>query len=107
MPTNSPGVPFIFDAGARVGMCGDWLLGSSIEAACLSGEALANHIEAFAEQGGPSDASLGLTTPLKPIKSAHNIGSFPAKKAAQAEPVSSAVDSMPGLKPKPVWPRAG
>jgi len=40
-PTNAPGVPFIFDASARVGMCGDWLLGSSVESACLSGLAMA------------------------------------------------------------------
>jgi hypothetical protein len=40
-PTNAPGVPFIFDADARVGMCGDWLLGSSVQSACLSGLAMA------------------------------------------------------------------
>ncbi|KZV39944.1 hypothetical protein F511_11324 [Dorcoceras hygrometricum] len=43
LPTNSPGVPCIFDPHGRAGICGDWLLGSSIEAAALSGMAMANH----------------------------------------------------------------
>lgn len=44
LPTNTPGVPCIFDPVARVGICGDWLLGSSLEAAALSGMALAEHV---------------------------------------------------------------
>jgi hypothetical protein len=44
LPVNTPGVPCIFDAHARVGICGDWLLGSSLEAAALSGMALAHHV---------------------------------------------------------------
>ncbi|KAL6989457.1 hypothetical protein U1Q18_015206 [Sarracenia purpurea var. burkii] len=44
LPTNTPGVPCIFDPYGRAGICGDWLLGSSLEAAALSGIALANHI---------------------------------------------------------------
>ncbi|GAB4836018.1 hypothetical protein Ancab_000936 [Ancistrocladus abbreviatus] len=40
LPTNSPGVPCIFDAHGRAGMCGDWLLGSSLESAAISGMAI-------------------------------------------------------------------
>lgn len=44
LPTNTPGVPCIFDPHGRAGICGDWLLGSSVEAAALSGMSLANHV---------------------------------------------------------------
>lgn len=42
LPTNTPDIPCIFDPHGRAGICGDWLLGSSLEAAALSGMALAN-----------------------------------------------------------------
>jgi hypothetical protein len=41
---NTPGVSCIFDPLGRAGICGDWLTGSSIEAAVLSGMSLANHV---------------------------------------------------------------
>ncbi|KAK1548827.1 hypothetical protein Q3G72_001239 [Acer saccharum] len=44
LPTNTPGVPCIFDPHGRAGICGDWLLGSSVESAAVSGMALANHV---------------------------------------------------------------
>jgi hypothetical protein len=44
LPMNTPGVPCIFDPLGRAGICGDWLTGSSIEAAVLSGFSLANHV---------------------------------------------------------------
>ena len=47
LPTNTPGVPCIFDARGRAGICGDWLLGSSLESAALSGVALGNHVRTF------------------------------------------------------------
>lgn len=47
LPTNTPSVPCIFDPVARVGICGDWLLGSSLEGAALSGMALAEHVISF------------------------------------------------------------
>lgn len=47
MPKNTPNVPCIFDPLGRAGICGDWLLGSSVESAALSGMALANHVNAF------------------------------------------------------------
>ncbi|MQL77539.1 hypothetical protein Taro_009966 [Colocasia esculenta] len=43
LPTNTPNVPCIFDPHGRAGICGDWLLGSSVEAAVLSGISLAEH----------------------------------------------------------------
>lgn len=47
LPTNTPGIPCIFDPQGRAGICGDWLLGSSLESAALSGMALANHVSTF------------------------------------------------------------
>lgn len=44
LPTNTPGIPCIFDPHGRAGICGDWLLGSSLESAALSGIALADHV---------------------------------------------------------------
>ena len=44
LPTNSPEIPCIFDPNGRAGICGDWLLGSSVEAAALSGMSLAHHV---------------------------------------------------------------
>lgn len=46
LPMNTPGIPCIFDPHGRAGICGDWLLGSSLESAALSGMALANHVSA-------------------------------------------------------------
>ena len=44
LPMNTPGVPCIFDPQGRAGICGDWLTGSSIEAAVLSGMSLGDHV---------------------------------------------------------------
>lgn len=44
LPTNTPGIPCIFDPHGRAGICGDWLLGSNLESAAISGMALANHV---------------------------------------------------------------
>ncbi|CAI9282142.1 unnamed protein product [Lactuca saligna] len=52
LPTNSPGIPCIFDPLGRAGICGDWLLGSSLEAAALSGISLANHTADYLKSGG-------------------------------------------------------
>nr|CAD1841745.1 unnamed protein product [Ananas comosus var. bracteatus] len=51
LPTNTPGVPCIFDPHGRAGICGDWLLGSSVEAAALSGMSLANHMANYFQSG--------------------------------------------------------
>ncbi|XP_047943617.1 renalase [Salvia hispanica] len=78
LPTNSPGIPCIFDPRGRAGICGDWLLGSSLEAAALSGMALANHIADYCQSGGtsPDEFALGLHDEFQPLKG-HDIGQFP------------------------------
>lgn len=48
LPTKTPGIPCIFDPLGRAGICGDWLLGSNLESAALSGISLANHVSASA-----------------------------------------------------------
>ncbi|MCO5591133.1 hypothetical protein L7F22_045114 [Adiantum nelumboides] len=89
-PVNSPLVPCIFDAYGRVGICGDWLLGSNLESAALSGMAMANHISAFCERKGlsPEEFSVGLEEVLLPL-GGHDIGQFDeqevAVKAAETE----------------------
>ncbi|XP_057798326.1 uncharacterized protein LOC131014383 [Salvia miltiorrhiza] len=78
LPTNSPGIPCIFDPRGRAGICGDWLLGSSLEAAALSGMALANHIADYCQSGGtsPDEFAVGLRNEFQPLKG-HDIGQFP------------------------------
>ncbi|KAL0413296.1 UNVERIFIED_CONTAM: hypothetical protein Sradi_1531300 [Sesamum radiatum] len=78
LPTNSPGIPCIFDSHGRAGICGDWLLGSSLEAAALSGMALANHIADYLQSGGtcPDEFAVGLHNEFQPLKG-HDIGQFP------------------------------
>ena len=66
---SAPGHEFAFDAAAAAGICGDWLcpntLGIGIEAAAVSGDALAEHIvrcyaaEAGARSGARLDVNVG------------------------------------------------
>ncbi|CAN4111305.1 unnamed protein product [Withania somnifera] len=78
LPTNTPGIPCIFDPRGRAGICGDWLLGSSLEAAAISGIALAGQIADYFEQGGPctDEFAVGLHDEYKPLEG-HDIGQFP------------------------------
>ncbi|XP_058105518.1 uncharacterized protein LOC131248993 isoform X4 [Magnolia sinica] len=78
LPTNTPNIPCIFDPHGRAGICGDWLLGSSLEAAALSGMALANHIADYLQSGGlrPDEFAIGLQNEFQPIDG-HEIGQFP------------------------------
>ncbi|KAL6006847.1 hypothetical protein ACLOJK_032343 [Asimina triloba] len=78
LPTNTPNVPCIFDPHGRAGICGDWLLGSSFEAAASSGMALADHIADYFQGGGlrPDEFSVGLENEFQPIDG-HDIGQFP------------------------------
>ncbi|OIT07495.1 PREDICTED: uncharacterized protein LOC109214855 [Nicotiana attenuata] len=78
LPTNTPGIPCIFDPHGRAGICGDWLLGSSLESAAISGIALADHIADYFQQGGPcsDEFAVGLHDEYKPLEG-HDIGQFP------------------------------
>ncbi|KAK9919521.1 hypothetical protein M0R45_028112 [Rubus argutus] len=78
LPTNTPGIPCIFDPHGRAGICGDWLLGSNLESAAISGMALANHIADYFQSGGdhPEEFAVGLRNGFEPIKG-HDIGQFP------------------------------
>ncbi|GJR65425.1 putative FAD/NAD(P)-binding oxidoreductase family protein [Tanacetum coccineum] len=78
LPTNTPGIPCIFDPLGRAGICGDWLLGSSLEAAALSGIALGNHTADYLRSGGtrPDEFAVGLHDDFKPLQG-HDIGQFP------------------------------
>ncbi|KAL2345799.1 hypothetical protein Fmac_007084 [Flemingia macrophylla] len=78
LPTNTPGVPCIFDPFGRAGICGDWLLGSNIEAAVLSGIALANHIADYFQSTGTDSGefAVGLNHGFQPLEG-HDIGQFP------------------------------
>ncbi|KAK9146470.1 hypothetical protein Sjap_006373 [Stephania japonica] len=81
LPTNTPAVPCIFDPQGRAGICGDWLLGSNLEAAALSGMALAHQIADYWQSGGscPDEFAVGLHNEFKPIEG-HDIGQFPGLK---------------------------
>ncbi|CAM8932070.1 unnamed protein product [Rhodiola kirilowii] len=78
LPTNTPGIPCIFDPYGRAGICGDWLLGSSIESAALSGIALGDQIADYFQSGtdSPDKFSVGLEKEFQPLKG-HDIGQFP------------------------------
>lgn len=78
LPTNTPDIPCIFDPLARAGICGDWLLGSSLEAAALSGMSLGNHIADYFQSGGTrqNEFAVGLDKEFRAIEG-HDIGQFP------------------------------
>ncbi|PQP93263.1 uncharacterized protein Pyn_22789 [Prunus yedoensis var. nudiflora] len=78
LPTNTPGIPCIFDPLGRAGICGDWLLGSNLESAALSGISLANHMaDYFQSSGGrPEEFAVGLRNEFQPLRG-HDIGQFP------------------------------
>ncbi|KAK1626300.1 hypothetical protein QYE76_000615 [Lolium multiflorum] len=90
LPMNTPGVPCIFDPQGRAGICGDWLTGSSIEAAVLSGMSLGDHVaDYFASHGErPEEFAIGLDDSLIRVEG-HDIGQFPgldSQKPQVAEP---------------------
>lgn len=84
LPLNSPNVPCIWDPHGRVGVCGDWVAGGgSMQAAALSGRALAERICAMrgldAEQvGGLAE---GLADPLTACDG-EQMGQFPQPRKA-------------------------
>ncbi|CAI9102684.1 OLC1v1000986C1 [Oldenlandia corymbosa var. corymbosa] len=84
LPTNSPNVPCIFDPHGRAGICGDWLLGSSMEAAALSGMALADQIADYFQNGWmrPDEFAVGLGSEFQPLKG-HDIGQFPGLQSEE------------------------
>lgn len=86
LPTNTPGVPCIFDPYGRAGICGDWLLGSNVEAAALSGMSLANHMADYFQSGGvqPDDFAIGLHETFEPV-GGHDIGQFSGLQSAKSE----------------------
>ncbi|PRW18398.1 hypothetical protein C2E21_9262 [Chlorella sorokiniana] len=80
LPLNSPRVPCIWDPVGRAGVCGDWVAdGGSMQAAALSGKAMAEWIAASRGRRPTdvADLALGLSTPLKPA-AGEAIGQFPA-----------------------------
>uniref|UniRef100_A0ACD5XLW2 Uncharacterized protein n=1 Tax=Avena sativa TaxID=4498 RepID=A0ACD5XLW2_AVESA len=90
LPMNTPGVPCIFDPQGRAGICGDWLTGSSIEAAVLSGMSLGDHVADYFTSHGerPEEFAIGLDDSLNRVEG-HDIGQFPgleSQKPKVAEP---------------------
>ncbi|PIA45227.1 hypothetical protein AQUCO_01700633v1 [Aquilegia coerulea] len=85
LPTNTPGVPCIFDPQGRAGICGDWLLGSSVEASALSGMSLANHIADYLQSGGtrPDEFTAGLNNEFQPV-TGYDIGQFPGSEFTES-----------------------
>ncbi|KAE8667501.1 Winged-helix DNA-binding transcription factor family protein [Hibiscus syriacus] len=81
LPTNTPGIPCIFDPHGRAGICGDWLLSSNLESAALSGMALGNHanIADYLQSDGscPEEFAVGLEKEFEAIEG-HDIGQFAA-----------------------------
>ncbi|KAL5712284.1 hypothetical protein ACHQM5_014473 [Ranunculus cassubicifolius] len=84
LPTNTPGIPCIFDPQGRAGICGDWLLGSSVEASALSGISLANHIADYLQSGvtRPDEFAVGLNNEFHPV-GGYDIGQFPGMESIE------------------------
>ena len=73
LPLNTLGEPCTMEWEKRLGVCGDWLLGSGVQDAALSGFAMAERI---LDRNALENA--GLDRKLRPLKSgATAIGSFP------------------------------
>ncbi|CAI5505041.1 unnamed protein product [Closterium sp. Naga37s-1] len=94
LPLNAPttaaggGVECIMDASTRVGLCGDWLLAPSVQAAAISGLAMADKIASFHEDAAASDPSLfsvGLDASFAAVPDTHDIGAFPDATPAAAD----------------------
>ncbi|KAH9699151.1 hypothetical protein KPL71_024235 [Citrus sinensis] len=90
LPTNTPSIPCIFDPHGRAGICGDWLLGSSVESAALSGMALANHIADYLGSDGvrPEEFAVGLHKDFQSLQG-HDIGQFPGLESMEKEQVQA------------------
>lgn len=92
LPLNSPKVPCILDPAARVGVCGDWLTGASLQSAWLSGRALADRLAALRGRSleEAQQLAIGLQDPFVPLAeataSAAEIGEFPGCKVPAASP---------------------
>ncbi|WVZ91115.1 hypothetical protein U9M48_037328 [Paspalum notatum var. saurae] len=96
LPMNTPGVSCIFDPLGRAGICGDWLSGSSIEAAVLSGMSLANHIADYFVNHGecPEEFAIGLHENLNQVEG-HDIGQFPGLDSQKPQVVEAQL--MPSI----------
>jgi len=92
LPLNSPKVSCILDPAARVGVCGDWLTGASLQSAWLSGRALADRLAALRGKSleEAQQLAIGLQDPFVPLAeataSAAEIGEFPGCKVPAASP---------------------
>jgi predicted NAD/FAD-dependent oxidoreductase len=97
LPLNSPGVPAILDPAARVGVCGDWLLGAGVQSAARSGLALARRLAALrgvspdrcaaaveGEDGEEESLAVGLRAAFAPLGArSGGCGEFPSSLAAE------------------------
>jgi predicted NAD/FAD-dependent oxidoreductase len=63
LPLKTPKTPCIFDGKGRVGICGNWLLGSNIEAAALSGQGMAEHVKAVCDRTCTENPDVALHVP--------------------------------------------
>ena len=80
LPLNTPGVPCVWDPATPVGVAGGWVAGGgSMQAAALSGAAMAERIRAQAAGAPPAEVAIGLDRQLKPVQG-EGIGQFPAQK---------------------------
>lgn len=84
LPINTPAEECILDPTSRVGVAGDWCAGSSMQAAAISGMALADRLAALRGQepdsSGAQSCGIGLTSPVLPLPKAggnKEIGQFP------------------------------
>lgn len=88
LPLNSPNVECILDPKSRVGVAGDWLSGSSMEAASVSGISLARRLAALQGASDGSEQEIGLHDGFTALggDSSAEIGGFPGVKIPDTAP---------------------
>eukprot|EP00887_Chlorella_sp_A99_P001479 scaffold8.g1479.t1 len=101
LPQNSPNVPCVWDPASRVGVCGDWLLGSSLQAAAVSGRALAQQIGLMRGRRPAEAAELavGLEAEFKPL-AGEEMGQFPGSAPGSRGAVQAQQAQRPAARPR-------
>ena len=79
LPTNSPRCKCVYDSQSRVGICGDWLSGASMQAAVLSGRALAQQMHLATLRDSSNMLDRGLDAHAHALQDSCAIGEFPTQ----------------------------
>ncbi|KAK8966782.1 Pyridoxal biosynthesis protein PDX1 [Platanthera guangdongensis] len=101
LPTKTSWFPYMFDPCGQVGICGDCILGSSMEDVALSGMPLGNHMENYFQCGRdqPDEFSVGLHDSFGAV-SGHDIHHFPDLDFIESSFEDSKLSDRPSISEK-------